>query len=470
VHEQNDYHLNPEDTIQQIFNGPYWWPTITQDTEYYINGEYSRCKRKTTTKIQCGAITTNPQVDWRTPFIDYLSHGRLTTPATTSQRQQIAIRSRPFQLIHGDQLIKERADGMKMRCVSGPITEAIIAEAHEGIAGGYFAANITLHKILTALYWWPTMKMDVYMYCKQCDICQRVEPKVSKSAQPLHPIMPTEVFQRWGLDFIGPINPPAKGTKNRYIITATDYTIKWVEARVLKDNTAASTAKFIFKEIITKFGCPIELVSDQESHFLNETIQILTKKFMVLHRKSTTYYPQANGQAENTNKVIKTTLTKMVNANRTDWDTKLYAALWAYRTAYKVTTKHTPFSLVFGTEALLPLTFIYHEENLQRSQEWHPVLKRRMEQLKTLDLIRIEAEENIEHTQTMRKRRHDKTLIEGKKCKHFKKPSYDTKEKTDNTHQARENSQQNKILEFYKGQKILWHQRMNKHGPGKFRI
>jgi hypothetical protein len=81
---------------------------------------------------------------------------------------------------------------------------------------------------------------------------------------------------------------------------------------------------------------------------------------MVLHRKSTTYYPQANGQAESTNKIIKTTLTKIVNANRTDWDTKLYAALWAYR----VTTKHTPFSLVFGTEILLSLIFIYNEENL----------------------------------------------------------------------------------------------------------
>ena len=90
---------------------------------------------------------------------------------------------------------------------------------------------------------------------------------------------------------------------------------------------------------------------------------------MVLHRKSPTYYLQANGQAKSTNKVIKTTLTKMVNANRTDYDTKLYAALWMYRTAYKVTTKHTPFSLVFRTEALLLLSYIYNEENLQSNQE-----------------------------------------------------------------------------------------------------
>ena len=180
---------------------------------------------------------------------------------------------------------------MKRRCVSGSITEAIIAEAYEGIAGGHFAANITLHKILTTLYWWHTMKMDVYMYCKQCNICQRLGQKISKFAQPLFRIMPTEVFQRWGLDFIGPINPPAEGTKNKYIISATDYTTKWVEARALNDNTATSTVRLIVEEIITKYGCLIKLVSDQGSHFLNETIQILTKTFMVLHCKLTTYYP-----------------------------------------------------------------------------------------------------------------------------------------------------------------------------------
>ena len=217
--------------------------------------------------------------------------------------------------------------------------------------------------------------------------------------------MPTEVFQKWGLDFIGPVNPPAKGTKNRYIITATDYTTKWVEARALKDNTAKSTAKFLFEEIITKFGCPLEFVSDQGSHFINDTIKVLTQEFMILHRKSTTYYPQANGQAESTNKVIKIALTKMVNANRTDWDTKLHAALWAYRTAYKVTTKHTPFSLVFGTEALLPMAYLHPDVYQKRSQEIHPILEKRMEQLKVMDLTRHEAEENMRHMQTITQRK-----------------------------------------------------------------
>ena len=106
------------------------------------------------------------------------------------------------------------------------------------------------------------MKRDVYMYCKQYDICQKMGPKVSKSSQPLHPIMLTKVFQKWKLDFIGPINALARNTKNKYIITAIYYTTKWVEARALKNNTVVATTKFIFREIITKFGCLIELVSD----------------------------------------------------------------------------------------------------------------------------------------------------------------------------------------------------------------
>ena len=368
-------------------------------------------------------------------------------------------------------------------CVAGPITTAIIAEAHEGIAEGHFSANITLYKVLTALYWWPTIKKDVYLYCTQCDICQRVGPKISTNLQPLHPTMPTEVFQKWGLDFIGPVNPLAKGTKNRYIIMATDYTTKWVKARALKDNTAKSTTKFFFEEIITKFGCPLEFVSNQGSHFINDTIKMLTQEFMILHQKSTTYYPQANEQAKSTNKVIKIALTKMVNANRTDSDTKLHATLWAYRTAYKVTTKHTAFSLVFGMEALLPMAYLHRDVYQKRSQEIHPILEKRMEQLKVMDLTRHEAEENMRHMQSLRKERHDKPELKThcKKCKQGntkplrkKTKKYDTlKEEAMQALEEIKQSQDTEELEqisphkthFYLGQRILWHLRHKIPGP-----
>ena len=101
-----------------------------------------------------------------------------------------------------------------------------------------------------------------------------------------HPIMPLEPFQKWGLDFVGPIKPRASKTGARYILVATDYATKWVEAVALRDNKAASVARFLYKNIMSRFGCPVELVSDQGTHFLNSIIQKLTRTHMMVHKKS----------------------------------------------------------------------------------------------------------------------------------------------------------------------------------------
>ena len=77
----------------------------------------------------------------------------------------------------------------------------------------------------------------------------------------------------------------------------------------------------------------------------------------VIHNKSTSYYPQANGLAESTNKILQTILKKIMNENRMDWDTKLHSALWAYQTSYKINIQSTPFRLAFGLEAVMPVEF-----------------------------------------------------------------------------------------------------------------
>ena len=79
---------------------------------------------------------------------------------------------------------------------------------------------------------------------------------------------------------------------------------------------------------------------------------------MVIHRRSAPYHPQANGQAESTNKMLCTALTKVVENSRTDWEQKLHSVLWAYCTAYKTSIGTTPFNLVFGLDAILPIEFL----------------------------------------------------------------------------------------------------------------
>ena len=100
---------------------------------------------------------------------------------------------------------------------------------------------------------------------------------------PLVPQVTLQAFDKWAIDFIGPINPCANKYGERYIITATDYLTRWDEAQPIKDCSTAIAVKFIFDNILSRFGCPRIIMSDQESHFLNKTIEALTEEFQVYH-------------------------------------------------------------------------------------------------------------------------------------------------------------------------------------------
>ena len=115
-----------------------------------------------------------------------------------------------------------------------------------------------------------------------------------------------------------------------YIVVATEYLIKWAEAKAVKTDTAAHAATFMYKNIISRFRCPNILVSDRGTHFLNDLIWEMTDRFQIDHRKTTPYHPQTNGQTERVNETLVSILRKTVIDSKWDWDVKLTATLWVY--------------------------------------------------------------------------------------------------------------------------------------------
>ena len=103
------------------------------------------------------------------------------------------------------------------------------------------------------------------------------------------------------------------------------------------------------------FGVPQAIVIDLGSHFCNHMMVELTAKLGLSHDSSTPYYPQANGEVEAINKVLKHMLQRMIRVHKMNWHLILYLALWAYQTSVRNVTRFTPFQLVHGLEAVLPI-------------------------------------------------------------------------------------------------------------------
>ena len=286
----------------------------------------------------------------------YLETNQMPAGYSPLQIQTLIWRSAPYSLI-GGVLYNLDKDAVLRRCVNPSKVQAILEGCHSDPVGGHFFGEATARKALLAGYWWPSLFKDAHEFTRRCDPCQRVGKPTPTMAMPLIPLLALAPFEKWGLDFVGPIAPPTRYGRKRYILVATDYATKWADAAATKTDDAATMAKFLYENIISRYGCPKELVSDRGTHFLNKTIAELTTRFLIKHRKTSPYHPRANGQTKKTNGILCGILTKTIAGSLTDWDDKLWAALWAYRTAYKVTTQFTPFHLVYGQEAILPIEF-----------------------------------------------------------------------------------------------------------------
>ena len=173
-----------------------------------------------------------------------------------------------------------------LRCANSEEVDYVLCEIHEGVCGNHDGARSLAGKALRAGYYWPTLHKDVYDIVRACNKCQ------------------------WGIDIMGPF--PLRKKQLRFLIVAINYFKKWVEAEPVMTITKAKVTRFVWKNIICRFGIPYVIISDNGKQFDNHKFQKFCQDLGVKNHYSSPRHPQANGQTEVTNKsLLKITKTRL---------------------------------------------------------------------------------------------------------------------------------------------------------------
>ncbi|GJW32670.1 reverse transcriptase domain-containing protein [Tanacetum coccineum] len=258
-------------------------------------------------------------------------------------------------------LFKVCSDGMIRRCVSRPETRTILDQCHHRPTTGHYGPNTTAKKALDSGFYWPTIIKEAHTLVRLCEACQKTGNISKHDEIPLNSIQVCEVFNIWGIDFMGPF---PKSYKFEYILVAIDYVSKWSEAQALPTNNAR-----VVISILKKLFC----------HFVKDNLAV--------------------------------------------WSRKLDDALWAFKTAYKTPIETTPYKLLYGKNCHSP--FVVEHRAYWALKNCNPDLiaadEKRMSQLHELDELRHQMYENSCLYKARTKVWHDRKLKMRKEFKHGNK-------------------------------------------------
>ncbi|XP_057247305.1 uncharacterized protein LOC130589767 [Beta vulgaris subsp. vulgaris] len=199
---------------------------------------------------------------WMDKIIAFIRDGNL--PDNELEAERIRRRARWF-VYHEDQLYKKSFTHPLLRCLTPGEGDYILQETHRGSCESHQGARTITAKALRAGYYWPTMREDASTMVRKCKECQMHANLPHQAASTLTTIQAPLPFDMWGMDLLGPF-PPASG-QQRFLLVAVDYFTKWVEAAPLASITDKQVQQFIWQHLITRFGFPRVLISDNDRQF-----------------------------------------------------------------------------------------------------------------------------------------------------------------------------------------------------------
>jgi transposase InsO family protein len=254
----------------------------------------------------------------------------------------------------------------------------LIKHAHEDL--GHFGVRRT-YSLLQIHYWWRGMQLQVQALVARCVVCDRVQASFKAPMPQLQPLPIMGLGYRWSLDFAGPL--PVIPRHNKYVLVMIEHFSKWIELVALPDKFSEGAAYSFLDRVLSRFGAPAKVLTDQGREFLGE-FQTLCEQTMIDHRTTSRDHPEVDGLAE-----------RMVQTVKKGRFSK-HASLASF----------SPYYLLFGRHPVLPHAIQADTDtvlaNMDNPDTWALVSEQRAELFKRVMPMALENLSIAQHRDTLR--------------------------------------------------------------------
>ena len=244
----------------------------------------------------------------------------------------------------------------KQLIVPQPLREEILEEIHAGVMGGHLGEDKTLQQLKKRFYW-PGHSQDVKTWCQTCATCASRKTPAPRNCAPLQTVTVGSPMQIIAVDIMGPL--PESKQMNSYVLVMADYFTKWIEVFAIHDQEASTVAQKLVDGVFCRFGIPEQLHSDKGKQFEGTLLKEICKILNISKSRTTSYHPQGDGLVERFNRTLQHMISATINDHPFDWEEALPKVCIAYNTSIHATTGYSPFFLMYGREARLPVDMVY---------------------------------------------------------------------------------------------------------------
>jgi hypothetical protein len=296
---------------------------------------------------------------WMQPYLAYMMNK--TLPKDTIEAHRIIRRSKAFVVLQG-KLYKKSITSVLQRYITPQEGQVILKDIHAGVCGHHASRRAIAAKAFCAGFYWLTAIEDAKDIVRRCEACQRFTSRPHAPAAELQPIPLSWPFAQRGLDMVGKLHKSWPGG-HVYMLVEVDKFTKWVEAAPVTTQDSTAAINFI-KSIVFRFGVPRSIIMDNGTNFTSKEFKNYCESMGIKLKFASVAHPKTNGQVKKANGLIcngiKKRLLAPLEKAKHAWIDELPSVIWSLRTTPNAATQETPFFLVHGAEAVLPVE-ITHE-------------------------------------------------------------------------------------------------------------